>query len=498
MSPYFDVHWIDLVLIAAYLIGMVVVGTRFAASIKTESDYFLAGKTLPWWIIGLSIIGTNIGANDYIGASGGAYEHGIAQANFEWIGAIPAMILSAFVFIPFYWRAGVFSIPEYLGRRYNSTVRVIAAIGLSAFAVVIVGVYHQAAALMLETYLGWPPLLSIGVTAIVVGLYTISGGLRADTFTDALQVTIMFGSAIALAVFGMARVGGPLEFVAQLQTRFPDHLSAFLPADHERFPWPGVLLGLGLVLSPAYWCCNQAILLRTLGARTEWDGRASMIFAALAKTFVPMLIILPGFFALLLATEEFATPDLALPWVVKHILPPGLSGLFFVAFIAALQASVSSALNSTAVMVTRDIMGTLAPRQRSDRQILFLGRLVTFGVLALGLLTVPLVARFSMIYYFVQMALSLFQGPFFALMLLGILTRRATSTGALVALVGGLVFAWGLTALGTNMLYVAFFSFLFSVVVLLVTSFFTRKKSDAELANLCYWTISARERGGNP
>ncbi len=479
-------HPLDLALIAAYLIAMVVMGRVLSARIRTEKDYFLAGKTLPWWVIGLSIIGTNIGANDYVGASGGAYRIGVAQANFEWIGAIPAMIVSAFIFIPFYWRAGVYSVPEYLGLRYGPSVRVIAAVVLSSFAVLIVGVYHWASALMLETYLGWPMWVSIPVTAAVVGFYTISGGLRADTFTDAVQVVLMFVSAVALAFVGIAAAGGLDAFVGQLRSRFPGHLNAFLPASHPDFPWPGVLLGLGFVLSPAYWCTNQAILLRTLGARSEWDGRASMVFAAMAKTMVPLLIVLPGFLALVLATDRLPKSDMALPWVVKNVLPPGLSGLFFTAFIAAMQASVSSALNSTAVMITRDILGPAGIRPRTEAGVLRLGRTVTFAVLAVGLLSAPVTARFEGIYIYVQTALSLFQGPILALVALGILWPRATPAAGLFALVTGLGCATALKLAGWNMLYVAFVSCVFSASCVAVVSTFTRRKPDEELENLCY------------
>jgi len=484
----FEVHWIDMVLIGAYLLLMIWIGKVLSKKIKTESDYFLAGKTLPWWIIGLSVIGTNIGSNDYIGASGNAYRIGIAQANFEWIGAIPAMIISAFIFIPFYWRAGVYSVPEYLGRRYNQQVRVLSAIVLSAFAVIIVGVYHWASALMMQTYFGWPVYISIPLTAAVVGFYTISGGLRADTFTDAIQVTIMFFSAVALAVVGIAKMGGPAAFMETLQTKFPDHLHAFLPATDEAFPWPGVILGLGFVLSPAYWCANQAILLRTLGARSEWDGRASMIFAALAKTFVPVLIILPGFFALIFAVEKLPRQDMALPWVIKNVMPPGLSGLFFVAFISALQASVSSALNSTAVMITRDIIGVVRPVIRNDRETLRMGRLATFAVLFIGVASSKLVSETESIYRFVQTALSMFQGPMFALVSAGILTKKVTAKAGIWTLALGLAFAGVLKAFDWNMLYIAFGTFLFSIASLFAISAFTEKKTDEELVNLCYST----------
>lgn len=484
-----DVSWIDLGLLFVYLAGITVYGYLFKSRVHTSRDYFLAGKSLPWWIIGMSIIGTNIGSNDYVGGAGGAYRIGMAQANFEWIGAIPAMIIAAFIFIPFYWRAGVFSIPEYLGKRYSEPVRVIAALILSLFSVLIVGVFLWATALMLQTYLGWPIFFSIVITAGVVGLYTVSGGLAAVAYTDAVQFVIMFAGAVVVAVIGVNAAGGAAGFATQLQERFPDHLNTFLPSTHGEFPWPGVLLGLGLVLSPAYWCTNQAIMQRCLGARTEWDGKASMMFAALAKTFVPLLIVLPGFFALLMAPERLGVSDQALPWVVKNLLPPGVSGLMFVAFIAALQSSISSTLNSASVMITRDILGVIGKKSLNDAEELKLGRMITLAALAAGILCAPLTAQFRGIYVYVQQLLSFFQGPVFALLLMGILFRRITPRAGLWSLLLGLAFAALLGLAGLNMLYMAFWSFIASVALLFAISAFTRPKSDSELENLTYTSV---------
>ncbi len=484
-----DVSWIDLGLLFAYLAGITVYGYLFKSRVHTSRDYFLAGKSLPWWIIGMSIIGTNIGSNDYVGGAGGAYRTGMAQANFEWIGAIPAMIIAAFIFIPFYWRAGVFSIPEYLGKRYSEPVRVIAALILSLFSVLIVGVFLWATALMLQTYLGWPILLSILITAGVVGLYTVSGGLAAVAYTDAVQLVIMFAGAVVVAIVGVNAAGGAVNFATQLQERFPDHLHTFLPSTHDEFPWPGVLLGLGLVLSPAYWCTNQAIMQRCLGARTEWDGKASMMFAAMAKTFVPLLIVLPGFFALLMAPEHLGVSDQALPWVVKNLLPPGVSGLLFVAFIAALQSSVSSTLNSASVMVTRDILGVIRSKRLDDAAELRMGRMITIAALAAGILCAPLTAQFRGIYVYVQQLLSFFQGPVFALLLMGILFKRITPRAGLWSLLLGLGFAALLGLAGLNMLYMAFWSFVMSVALLFGISAFTRPKSASELENLTYTSV---------
>ena len=201
-------HPFDFAIIAAYLAAIVFMGFRLSQRVHDARDYFLAGRSLTWIIIGLSIIGTNVSAEGYVGASGGAYNSGIAQANFEWIGAIPAMILASLVFIPLYWRSGVYSIPEYLGRRYNQPVRVLAALIASIFAIFAIGVSLWAIALTLQSYLDWPIWVGIVVMGTVVGLYSISGGLAAVAFTDALQVVIMFLGGVAIVALGISDAGG--------------------------------------------------------------------------------------------------------------------------------------------------------------------------------------------------------------------------------------------------------------------------------------------------
>lgn len=478
-----SVHPLDIFLIVTYMLGILAFGLYVGKGVKNSSDFFLAGKSLSWWVVGLSIIGSNIGSNDYVGAAGSAYKIGIAQANFEWIGAIPAMILAAFLFIPYYWKAGVYSIPEYLGLRYNQSVRFISASVLSLFTILMVGAFLWSTALMLKTYLGWPIYFSILVSAFVVGVYTATGGLKAVTITDTVQVFIMFAGAFGLMFLGIEKSGGLDSFISKINNDYPEHLKAFLPATHSEFPWPGVVLGLGLVLSPAYWCTSQVILQRTLGAKSQWDGQASMIFAAFAKTMVPFLIIFPGFLALVLLKTPLEYPDQALPWVVKNVLPPGLSGLLFVSFIAALQSSVDSTLNSTATMVTRDIVGVIR-KERSDAFDLKLGKIVTTTALLLGMLVAPFTSLFAGIYAFIQEMLSLFQGPMFALVLWGIVSRRPTSKAGLYTILFGLLFAFSLNRTGVNMLYVAFYSFIASSLILFTSSLFTEKKTSLELKNL--------------
>lgn len=477
-------HWLDLSIVIGYLLLIVAMGISLAGKVADAKDYFLAGRSLTFWIIGLSIIGTNVSANGYVGAAGGAYNVGIAQANFEWIGAIPAMILASLIFIPLYWRSGVYSIPEYLGKRYNPSVRVISAAINSVFSVFAIAVSLWALALTLQSYLGWPIWVGIMVTGTVVGLYSIAGGLRAVAFTDALQVTIMFFGGLVIVGLGIQEAGGTSAFAETLTQENPDHLSLFLPSDHGEFPWPGVILGLAIVLSPAYWCGSQAILQRTLGARSEWDASASMMFAAFGKTLVPLLIVFPGMLALVLHAQ-IEYPDMALPWVVKNVLPPGLSGLMFIAIIAALQSSVDSGINSTALMVTRDIRGVLLKNADRSKD-LIIGRWLTLIVLLSAMLCAPYIGEFGGIYVFLQTMLSLFQGPMLALLVLGAFTHHVTPAAGLLTLLTGVGLAALLMWRDMNMLYVAFYTFCYALLALWLLSYVTQGHSKQDLANLVY------------
>jgi SSS family solute:Na+ symporter len=471
--------------VLAYAALITFVGVRISQQIKTAKDYFLAGRSLTWWVIGLSIIGTNVDTNGYIGASGNAYSIGIAQANFEWIGAIPAMIIASLIFIPLYWRAGVYSIAEYLGLRYNQAVRVVAALIVTTVSVFAMGVAMWALAITLETFMGWPIWLGILASGTVVGLYSIAGGLGAVAITDSIQVCIMFVCGLIIVAIGISDAGGAESFVSKLTAANSTHLSAYLPADHESYPWHGVILGLGLVLSPAYWVGGQAILQRTLGAKSQWDASAGMMFAALAKTFVPVLIVFPGLLALVMMAE-IDYPDMALPWVIKNVLPVGVSGLMFVAIIAALQSSIDSSINSTALMITRDIRHVLIKNHDPDSD-LKIGRFLTLALLLTAMSIAPYIGDLGGIFNFLQFLLSLFQGPMLALLLLGALTRRATPMAGIFTLVSGVVLAALLSVVWElNLLYVAFFSFCYALPTLWIVSGFTEPHSDEHLENLTY------------
>jgi SSS family solute:Na+ symporter len=484
----------DLFIVIFFIAGVFAVGVYFKKYIHTSEDFFLAGRKLAWWVIGMSIIGTNIGSYDYVGGAGNAYNMGIAQANFEWIGAIPAMVISALLFIPYYWRAGVYTVPEYLGKRYNQAVRTIEAVLWGVFLVAALSIFFYASGAMIHEYLGWNIWLGIILTAVVVGVYTVSGGLTAVTMTDVIQFVVMLVGALALAVIGFHAVGGWEGLVAKVGARHPDHFKLFLPMDHADYPWLGVVLGLGLVLSPAWWCCHQAMIQRTLGARSEWDAKAGMMSATFLKTLVPLLIVLPGLFVVALFDDGLAKKDFALPWAIKTLLPMGLSGLVFAAFIAAIFSTVDSTLNSAATIWTRDIYQNFIRKNASDKHYLLFGRVLTVVLIVIAVPFATYTERYG-IYNSMQKVLTIFQGATLATVLLGIMWRRSTQWGGLTGLVVGVAFSATLTfASGLNFLYIAWWSFVLSVVVNVVVSYLTKPEPTEKLRGLVYGLVMKDDR----
>jgi len=470
---------LDLTVVGAYLLGTLLLGLYLTRRVRSGADFFVAGRRLPFWAVGMSIVVSDIGALEMVGGTAAAYRYGVAQANYEWVGCIPAMVVGGLLFVPLYWRAGVFSVPEYLGRRYGAAVQAIQAAVWFCFLAAALGVFFQASAEMMVGVLGWPRWLSVGLTAAIVAVYTTGGGLEAVVLTDVIQCVILFAGGLALAGSGLARVGGVGGLRAALARRGTrHHLELLMPvglrgADGAPtgYPWPGILLGLGLVLSPAYWIGNQAIVQRTLGSRDEWSARSAMIFGGMLKTLVPAAFVLPGLLGLALLGER--DPNGVYAELIGALLPAGLRGVLYAAFLAALMSSVDSYTNSAATIFTRDIYGRFLAREREDLHYLRVGRLTSLVVIGLGVASVPLVARYHTIYDAFQSFLSLFQGPTLALLLCGLLWRRATTAGGLAGLLGGLGAALLLQVSGLHYLYIAWWSFLFSLAALVLISLVT-------------------------
>ena len=479
-------HGIDYAIVLVYLAGVLVVGTWFARWVHTPGDLFLAGRGLPFWAVGMSIVVSDIGATDFIAVAGGTYRYGLAQANFDWIGSMPALLVAAFLFIPFFWRSGVYTIPEFLGRRYNEAVRTFLAGAWGLILVANLAIMLYATSVLLRSLLGWDPLVSIWVTALVVGIYTTSGGLAAVVMTDVVQLVVMFVGGFALVIRAVWEAGGPGAIRERILERGPelsDHLSLLLPHDSPTpFPWSGILLGLGIVLSTAYFSSNQVVVQRALGAKSEWDAKAGVLFAAFFKIFIPVLVAVPGLAALVLL-PSLERPDAAVPELIRLLLPPGLRGLMFAAFLAALMSSVDSTLNSASTLWTKDILlkahRAIARRELADREVLVVGRVASVAFLLAAVLLAPEIERrFGNVYNAIQTMYSLIQGPTLAILLLGVTWRRASGWGGFAGLASGVALAVVLNLPSMSgvfrsqepFLFVAWWSFVFALVVTVMVS----------------------------
>lgn len=487
---------IDYIIIIFYLLGILFLGVYFRRYVHTSQGYFLAGRMLPFWAIAFSIVGSDIGVTDFIGLSGEAYKHGIVAANYDWIGSVPAMVLAGLVFIPYYWRNGVYTIPEYLGLRYNIYVRSFSAIIWLIVISLNIGIMFWIAGGIISGLLGWPLALSIMLMAIIVGVYTIFGGLSAVVMTDVVQVIIMMIGSSAILILGFIELGGWNNMVSIIQSRgaeYEHHFNLVLPMDtNSPYPWTGILFGLTLVLAPAYYIGNQNIVQRCLGASDEWNAKAGMLGGAFLKTLVPLFIVFPGIIALALY-PGLPDSDRTLLHLVEHLLPPGITGLVLAAFIAALMSSIDSFLASTSTIFTKDLYQTFIRKHAIDSHYLKVGRWTTAVILIIGMISAPLTDYFSGVYTYFQTLNSFIQGPLLAILLLGIFWKRTSRPAGIFGLLGGVslallmfIYSEYLFSLNDPYLYIAWWSFCGAFVITILVTLVTKPPDVRSMRGLIF------------
>lgn len=511
---------VDYLIIGVYLALTLFIGAWVSRYIHTGREFFLAGRTLPWWAVGVSLVATDIGGTDIVGVGGLSYRYGIAVANFEWIGCIPAMIVAGLTLIPHFWRCGVTTIPEFLEKRFSVQVRTAVSACWLAFMACNLGIMLLASAKMMEALAGWPSTLTIWLVAILVAIYTYSGGLAAVVYTDVLQGIVMIAGCGIVTLIGLWQIGGleplqerVLKVVEQQQAAATPPASspkpALRPADHFRlvlpvdtpspFPWPAILFGLAFVISPAYWVTNQAIVQRALAARSEYEAKASYIFGALLKTLIPLVIVLPGMMALV-AFPSQEDPDTALPLLIGRTMPLGVKGIFVAAFLAALMSSVDSYLNSATTLFTHDFYLRFVRPEADERRLLTIGRLMTIFLTGWGILFAFQAQQLSSgIYSLFQTMMSFINGPVLAVVLAGVLTTAINARGALIGLGAGVMtsislytvnhpdlcarFGWRpLFQIADPFLYYSIWAFLMTAVVMVIASYFSPADHPEKLA----------------
>ncbi len=408
----------------------------------SSADYFLAGRNVGWFVIGASLFASNIGSEHLVGLAGTGADSGLAVGHFEIQASIILLILG-WLFAPFYLRSGVFTMPEFLERRYSPAARwYLAVVSIFGYVLTKISVTIYAGGIVFTSLMGIDFWTGALIVVTVTGIYTVFGGLRVVLYTDMLQMFVLVGGAVAVTWIGLSRLGGWNEMV---QIVGPEFMDVWKPASHPDFPWTGIVLGVPII-GMWYWCTDQFIVQRVLSARNIDHAQAGTIFAGYLKQLPLFIFVLPGVIAYGLQQQgiiDLAKSDQALPTMIAVLLPVGVRGLVVAGLLAALMSSLSSVFNSCSTLVTFDIYKKLYP-QASDRRLVWVGRISTVVLVGLGLAWIPFMQHFSeQLYVYLQRVQAYISPPITAVFLFGLLWRRTTAQGAICSLVIGFILGIG-------------------------------------------------------
>lgn len=419
-----------------------VLGLAFLKSRRgdTPADYFLGGRSLPWWLIGISIVAANISTEQMVGMAGqGAGNIGIAVSAWQLVGSI-GIVLIAFTLLPRLLRTGIYTIPEFLEYRYNAAARAImASITVVIYVAVMLTAVLYSGAITLQTVFGLPLVRGVWLLAIIGALYTTWGGLRAVAWADLLQGLALLAGGLMVFGLGLHACGGWDAFAAANAER----LHMVRPAGDPGLPWTGVLSGMWIVI--LYYCgLNQFIVQRNLAARTLRDGQLGVIFAGALWLIVPFAIVLPGIMAAQLYAGQLETPDRAFPMLIRNLVPAGLRGFMLAAIAGAIVSTLASMINSASTIFTMDLYHRLLDRSAPQSRLVVVGRIATVAAVLIGALLAPELAdpKFGGVFQFIQQ----FQGYIWpgvvAAFAFGLLVPLAPASAGVAALVSGPAIYW--------------------------------------------------------
>lgn len=472
---------------------------------EDSSTYFLAGRNTGWFVIGASLFASNIGSEHLVGLAGTGADSGLAVGQFEILASWILLILG-WVFVPFYLQSGVFTMPEWLERRYSEGARwYLALVSILGYVLTKVSVTIFAGALVFEKLLGIPFWTGALVVVLATGIYTIAGGLTAVLYTDLLQMFVLIFGAVSVTVLGMIEVGGWAELTQTVGSGF---FELWKPMSHSDFPWTGIVFGAP-ILGVWYWCTDQFIVQRCLSGKNVDEARRGTIFGGFLKLLPLFIFVLPGVIAFALQQKGMLTlnnPDQALPAMIGSLLPVGMKGLVVAGLLAALMSSLSSIFNSCSTLITWDIYQKFRP-EASEKELVSVGRISTVFIVVLGIAWIPMMDYISdTLYKYIQSVQAYISPPIAAVFLIGLFSRRVNASGALVSLFSGLALGSGrivaeiyvnqlaegslLHLFATvNFLHFAVYLFLFCTAVLYAVSLLTQPQSDVQLKNVTFATL---------
>ncbi len=414
-----------------------VFGVSIAASRKrstTTEDYFLAGRELNWWLIGISLVASNISTEHFVGLAGRGYELGLAIASYEWMAAV-TMVVVALYFLPRFLRAGIFTMPEYLEYRYDGLARSIMAFFMMlAYVLVALATVLYSGSLALNAVIGLDVVAGIWIIGALAGLYVTYGGLRAVVWTELIQGTALLLGALLVFVLSLKAIGGWGEFTALAAGK----LHTVLPWNHPEMPWLAVFIGGLWIPNLFYWGLNQFITQRALAARSLAEGQRGTLFAAAIKVSIPFLIIMPGIMAAHIFPDLIKTPDQAYPVLIRELVPAGLLGIMLAALFGAVLSTFESLLNSAATIFSLDIYQRHWRPDAEPAQLLRMGRWATLVLFLVGCLWAPIVGRAGSVFEYIQMFWGFISPGIVAVFLVGMISPRTPPRAAHGAMLLGI------------------------------------------------------------
>jgi SSS family solute:Na+ symporter len=432
------VDW--LVLLAYFaVVFLVAFGvSRRSDTRESAAGYFLGNRNAGWFIVGASLFASNIGSEHLVGLAGTGAASGVAVAQFEILASLILLLLGWF-FVPFYLRSGVYTMPEFLERRYSPAARwYLAVISIVGYVLTKISVTIFAGGIVFEALMGIDFWTGAFIVVVATGVYTVFGGMRAVLYTDMMQMFVMLAGAGLVTWFGLQAVGG---WEVMTREAGADFFDLWKPAADPNFPWTGILLGAP-ILGVWYWCTDQFIVQRVLSAQNIQEARRGAIFAGFLKLLPLFIFVVPGIIAHVLATRGelvLSSPDAALPTLVSTLLPEGVRGLVVAGLLAALMSSLSSVFNSCSTLVTWDVYRKLKPAA-PERELVVVGQVATLVMVGFGLAWIPMMKLISgQLYQYLQSVQAYISPPIAAVFLIGIFWRRVNSQGALAALATGFV-----------------------------------------------------------
>jgi solute:Na+ symporter, SSS family len=455
---------LDYALLVLYFGFVLGIGWALKRRMKGSTDFFLSGRAIPGWVTGLAFLSANLGAQEVIGMAASGAKYGIMQSHFYWIGAIPAMVFLGLFMMPFYYGSKARSVPEYLRMRFDEKTRAFNALSFAFMTVLSSGISLYAMAKLLELLLGWDFNLSMSISAVIVLVYIVLGGLTSAIYNEVLQFfMIIFGFA-PLSWLALRDVGGWGELKLKLAAVATD--KGFLPGTwteswrHVGSPsanpmgveWFGLAMGLGFVLSFGYWCTDFLVVQRAMAANSMNAARRTPLIAAFPKMLFPFLVILPGMVAVALLRDHHGGFDLpvtngetnwnmVIPVMLGHYLPTGMIGLGFTALMAAFMSGMAGNVTAFNTVWTYDIYQSYLAPGKSDRHYLGMGRAATIAGVLLSVVSAYYFRTNTNIMDLLQLVFAFVNAPLFATFLLGMFWRRTTGHGAFWGLLSGTLLA---------------------------------------------------------